>query len=266
LRGFGLTLRMTESFDFTGRHVFVAGGTSGINFGIAAAFAKAGAKVSVLSRSPEKVTEAVARLGAGAWGQPADVRSYDAVAAALAGAAAHSGPIDVLVSGAAGNFVAPALGMSANGFKAVVDIDLLGTFHVVRAGFEHLARPGASIINISAPQAVNASALQAHVCAAKAGIDMLTQCLAIEWGPEGVRVNAIIPGPIEGTEGMARLAPTEEAAASVRGHVPLRRYGTLQDVANLALFLASDESSFVTGSTMVVDGGLTAGSRLFGSL
>ena len=249
---------MTGPFDFSGRHVFVAGGTSGINFGIGAAFAKAGARVSVLSRAAEKVKEAVERLGADAWGQPADVRNYDAVAAALAGAVAHSGPIDVLVSGAAGNFVAPVLGMSANGFKAVVDIDLLGTFNVARAGFEHLRRPGASIINISAPQAVSASALQAHVCAAKAGIDMLTQCLAIEWGPEGVRVNAIIPGPIEGTEGMARLAPTKEAAAAVRGNVPLRRYGTLEDVANLALFLASPFASYINGAIIPVDGGSTA--------
>lgn len=249
---------MTEPFDFTGRHVFVAGGTSGINFGIAAAFAKVGAKVSVLSRAPEKVKAAVERLGPGAWGLPADVRSYDAVAAALAGAVAHSGPIDVLVSGAAGNFVAPALGMSANGFKAVVDIDLLGTFNVARAAFEHLRRPGASLINISAPQAVNARALQAHVCAAKAGIDMLTKCLAIEWGPQGVRVNGIIPGPIEGTEGMARLAPTEEAAAMVRANVPLRRYGTLEDVANLALFLASPLASYISGAIVPVDGGSTA--------
>jgi NAD(P)-dependent dehydrogenase (short-subunit alcohol dehydrogenase family) len=239
---------MTQPFDFTGRHVFVAGGTSGINLGIAAAFAKAGATLGVLSRAPEKVRAAVDRLGPGAWGQAADVRSYDEVAAALVGAVARSGPIDVLVSGAAGNFVAPALGMSANGFKAVVDIDLLGTFNVARAGFEHLRRPGASLINISAPQAVNARALQSHVCAAKAGIDMLTRCLALEWGPEGVRVNGIIPGPIEGTEGMARLAPTEAAAARVRASVPLRRYGTIEDVANLALFLASPLASYINGA------------------
>jgi NAD(P)-dependent dehydrogenase (short-subunit alcohol dehydrogenase family) len=249
---------MERPFDHSGRHVFVAGGTTGINFGIAQAFAAAGASVSVLSRSPEKVTAAVARLGPNAWGQPADVRNYDAVAAVIAGAAGRFGPIDVLVSGAAGNFVAPALGMSANGFKAVVDIDLLGTFNVARAGYEHLRRPGATILNISAPQAVNARALQAHVCAAKAGIDMLTKCLALEWGPEGVRVNSLIPGPIAGTEGMARLAPTEEAAAAVRSNVPLRRYGTLQDVAHLALFLASPFASYITGAVIPVDGGVTA--------
>jgi len=249
---------MSQPFDLTGRHVFVAGGTSGINFGIASAFAKAGAQVSVLSRAPDKVAAAVERLGPRAWGQPADVRNYDAVAAALAGAVERSGPIDVLVSGAAGNFVAPALGMSANGFKAVVDIDLLGTFNVARAGFQHLRRPGAALINISAPQAVNALVQQAHVCAAKAGIDMLTKCLAIEWGPEGVRVNGIIPGPIEGTEGMARLAPSEEAAESVRGSVPLRRYGTIEDVANLALFLASPLAGYINGAIVPVDGGSTA--------
>jgi NAD(P)-dependent dehydrogenase (short-subunit alcohol dehydrogenase family) len=249
---------MEQPFDHSGRHVFVAGGTTGINFGIAQAFAAAGARVSVLSRSAEKVAAAVGKLGSNAWGQAGDVRNYDAVAAALAGAVGRFGPIDVLVSGAAGNFVAPALGMSANGFKAVVDIDLLGTFNVARAGYEHLRRPGAMILNISAPQAVNARALQAHVCAAKAGIDMLTKCLAIEWGPDGVRVNSLIPGPIEGTEGMARLAPTEEAAAAVRSNVPLRRYGTVEDVANLALFLASPFASYITGAVIPVDGGATA--------
>src|SRR6185295_16943320 len=113
--------------------------------------------------------------------------------------------------GAAGNFVAPALGMSANGFKTVVDIDLMGTFHVFRASFAFLRRPGASLIAITAPQAVRPSMFQAHVCSAKAGINMLTKCLAMEWGPAGVRVNAISPGPIADTEGMRRLAPSAEA-------------------------------------------------------
>ena len=129
-------------------------------------------------------------------GMAADVRDYAAVEQALRQAADRFGKIDIVLSGAAGNFVAPALGMSANGFKTVVDIDLIGTFNVLRASFEFLNRPGASLISITAGQGARPSMFQAHVCAAKAGINMLTKCLAMEWGPAGVRVNAISPGPI----------------------------------------------------------------------
>jgi len=183
--------------DFLDKNVFVMGGTSGINLGIADAFAEAGARVAVASRSQEKVTAAVARLrqhNGETLGYVADVRDEAAVEAALGGAHDSLGPLDVLVSGAAGNFPAPVLGMSANGFKAVVEIDLQGTFHVLRSAFPFLARPGASVINISAPQAFIPMALQAHVCAAKAGVDMITRVLAIEWGNQGVRVNSVVPG------------------------------------------------------------------------
>lgn len=250
-----------DPFDFATKTVFVAGGTSGINLGIAEAFSRRGASVAVMSRSREKVANAVERLrgvGGRAAGFSADVRDYSAVQAALEGAHAEFGPIDVLVSGAAGNFPAPALGMSANGFKAVVDIDLLGTFHVARAAHAFLRKPGAAIVNISAPQAVHASPLQAHVCAAKAGVDMLTRVLALEWSGDGVRVNSVIPGPIAGTEGMARLAPTPEAQDAVRRSVPLGRYGSKDDVANLVLFLASPLAAYITGAIVPCDGGWTA--------
>ena len=122
------------------------------------------------------------------------------------------GELDILVSGAAGNFPALANDMSPNGFKSVVDIDLLGSFHVLRSAFPYLTKPGASVINISAPQAFVPMPMQSHVCAAKAGVDMLTRTLALEWGPYGIRINSISPGPIADTEGMRRLAPNEGIA------------------------------------------------------
>jgi NAD(P)-dependent dehydrogenase (short-subunit alcohol dehydrogenase family) len=145
--------------------------------------------------------------------------------------------------------------MSANGFKAVVDIDLLGTFNTCRAVFEHLRRPGASIINISATQAFIPMPMQAHVCAAKAGVDMLTKCLAIEWGPEGVRVNSIAPGAVDDTEGMRRLAPTPEIRKQFTRSIPLQRFATKDEIADLALFLSSDAAMFITGAVVVCDGG-----------
>src|SRR5579864_5131735 len=249
---------MGATFDFRGKHVFVAGGSSGINLGIADAFADAGASVAILSRSQARIDGALqqlARHGGKVAGYAADVRNYEAVEAALAQARAAWGAIDVLVSGAAGNFPAAALGMSANGFKAVVDIDLLGTFNGLRAAHPFLRKPGAAILNISAGQSTHPMPMQSHVCAAKAGVDMLTRCLALEWGSEGIRVNAIVPGPIDGTEGMARLVPTDAAREAVVRRLPLGRMGRLEDVAQLALFLASSHASWITGAIVPVDGG-----------
>lgn len=251
-----------QPFDFSGKTVFVAGGTSGINLGIAEAFARAGARVAVMSRNPEKVAAAVAvlrRHGVEACGFVADVRHYEAVSVALSEANAAFGPIDVLISGAAGNFPAPALGMSANAFKTVVDIDLMGTFHVLRLAYSHLRKPGACIINVSAPQAAIPMPMQMHVCAAKAGVDMITRVAALEWASAGVRVNSIVPGPIADTEGMARLASTPEATRQVAQSIPLGRYGTKQEIADACLWLASPMASFVTGVVLPVDGGWSLG-------
>lgn len=246
-------------FAFEGRHLFVAGGSSGINFGVAQAFARAGARVTLISRSADKVAAAAAQLeslGGQALGLAADVRQPEAVSGALAQAQDRFGPIDVLLSGAAGNFLARALDMSPNAFKTVVDIDLLGSFNVARLAYPHLRKPGASIIQVSAGQAFIPTPFQAHVCAAKAGVDMLTRVLAAEWGPEGIRINSIVPGPIADTEGLKRLAPTGDTLQAMAQRVPLRRLGRIDDIARMALFLASEWGSYITGAVIPVDGGL----------
>lgn len=245
-----------------GKVVFVAGGTSGINLAIALAFAEYGASVGVLSRNPDKVNGTVSQLeghGVRAFGATADVRDFEAVQRAMHGAAGALGAFDVVVSGAAGNFVCPAAELSSNGFKAVMDIDLLGTFHVMKAAYDLAKTPGASFINISAPQSTVTYWGQSHVSAAKAGVDMLTKSLALEWGEKGIRVNGIVPGPIVGTEGMARLAPNETIREQWRTLNPMRRFGEGSDVAHMALYLASDAASYVSGCILYCDGGQVLG-------
>jgi NAD(P)-dependent dehydrogenase (short-subunit alcohol dehydrogenase family) len=253
---------MELTLSARGVNVFVAGGTSGINLGIAEGFAKAGARVAVMSRSQDKVDAAVNRLralGSDATGGAADVRDYEATAGVLKAVHSQFGDFDVLVSGAAGNFLASALGMSPNAFRAVVDIDLIGTYHVLRAAHPMLRKPGAVVIAISAPQSTMPLVLQAHVCAAKAGVEMLTRVLALEWAKDGIRVNAIVPGAIAGTEGMARLAPTEEARNLVSRAMPLGRWGSVEDIANACMWLASPLATYVTGAVLPVDGGSSIG-------
>jgi NAD(P)-dependent dehydrogenase (short-subunit alcohol dehydrogenase family) len=245
-----------------GKAAFVAGASGGINLEVARTLGRAGARLMLISRSPDRIAAGAAELrgeGVDARGLAADVRDYAAVESALGEAFQALGPLDVVVSGAAGNFVTPALGMSSNGFRTVVDIDLVGTFNVLRASFGFLRRPGASLISITAPQGERPALQQAHVCAAKAGVNMLTRCLAMEWGPAGVRVNAVSPGPIRGTEGMARLAPTPEAEAAVKEKVALRDYGRAQDIGQAVLYLATDSSRYVTGHILACDGGASLG-------
>jgi len=203
-----------------------------------------------MSRNQQKVDAAVQRLrdlGAEAFGGAADVRDPDATSAVLHGAHAAFGDIDVLISGAAGNFTATALDISPNPFKSVIDIDLRGTFHLLRTAYPLLRRPGAVIINVSAPQAFLPMVEQAHVCAAKAGVDMLTRVLALQWGSAGIRVNSVVPGAIEGTEGMDRVAPNPETRDIVSRTIPAGRWGTPRGLAQACLMLASPLADYITG-------------------
>ncbi len=239
-----------------GKHALITGGGSGINLGIAQSFAAHGCAVTILGRNLEKAQKAAAGIvdaGGRAIGVSADVRDFAAMEAAVAQAVAEFGDFDIVLAGAAGNFPAPVDGISPNGFKTVVEIDLIGTYHTIKAAAPHLKAPGGNVLSISAYGVP--VPMQAHVVAAKAGVDALTQTLAVEWGLRGIRVNAIIPGPIDGTEGMARLAPDEKSRSRVAGSVPLGRMGAPQDIANAALFLVSDAASYVTGVILPVDGG-----------
>jgi NAD(P)-dependent dehydrogenase (short-subunit alcohol dehydrogenase family) len=251
---------------FKGRTVFVTGGGSGINLGIAKNFAAVGANLAICGRTQEKLDGAadeLRALGARVVAQVADVRDMAAIEAVLARTRDELGPVDVLVAGAAGNFLVPAEQLSPNGFKTVVDIDLIGSFNTARASFEQLKATRGSVLFISAGQAFMPYAFQVHVAAAKAGIDMMMRNLALEWGRYGIRVNSIAPGPIEGTEGMRRLA-SPAALEQIRQAVPLGRLGTVDDIGQLAVFLASPIASYITGTLVVADGGQNLpGSALF---
>ena len=241
-----------------GKTAFITGGGSGIGQRIAERFAEHAAKVMLLGRKQDKLDAAAAPIrssGGEVATCAADVRDYAAMEAAFAKTGDQFGAIDIVVCGAAGNFPAPVLGMSANGFKSVIDIDLLGTFNTCRASYAHLRKPGASIISISAAHATVPIAWQSHVCAAKAGVELLTRTLAIEWGPSGIRANCITPGPTDDTEGMRRLAPTVESRRKIEDAVPLRRFGTRDELADLALFLCSEAAAYITGAVYTCDGG-----------
>jgi NAD(P)-dependent dehydrogenase (short-subunit alcohol dehydrogenase family) len=258
-------MRVNEWFAsglYRGKTVFVTGGGSGINLGVAKNFAALGASIGICGRTQAKLdaaAEELRALGANVCAVAADVRDYGALEKAFAQSREALGPMDVLVCGAAGNFLVPAEKLSANGFKTVVDIDLLGSFNAARAAFEQLRETKGTLLFISAGMAYMPHAYQVHVGAAKAGIDMMMKNLALEWGPHGIRANSIVPGPIEGTEGMERLAGGAAAKQAIAGSVPLRRMGTVDDIGQAAAFLASPIASYITGCVVVCDGGSNLG-------
>ena len=235
----------------------VTGGGSGIGAGIAELLAAHGAKVGLVGRTLEKLEATAMKIrerGGVATCRAVDVRKYDDLSQATESVTHEFGGLHILVNSAAGNFLAPAAGLSANGFRTVIDIDLCGTFNASRAAFAHLSKQGGNIVNITATQATVATPLQCHAGAAKAGIEKLTRDLALEWAGSKIRVNAVAPGPIEGTEGMTRLAPGG-AGDHLKKRVPLNRYGNIDEIASSVLFLVSPAGSYITGSTLLIDGG-----------
>ncbi len=242
-----------------GHVAVITGGGTGICKGIAAAYARFGCDVCITSRKQDVLDATAAELkaatGKDVLAVAADVRDPDAVVRVVEAARARFGKVDTLVNGAAGNFLAPAVALSPNAFKTVVEIDLIGSFHAVRAVFPSLRDAGDGlIINITATLHYHGTPLQLHASAAKAGVDAMTRNLAVEWGGAGVRVVSIAPGPIGDTEGMRRLAPGD-AAKKAKQAVPLGRFGEVDEIAAAAVYLRSAAAAYITGAVLVVDGG-----------
>ena len=251
---------------FAQRCVFVTGGGSGINLGIAKCYAAVGAKVAICGRDENKLDQAkteLESLGAKTHAVVADVRDFDAMQDACDEIQIALGKISDLVCGAAGNFLCPANEMSANAFRTVVDIDLMGSFNASRAAFEQLKESKGSVLMVSAGQAYMPYSHQVHAGAAKAGVEMLAKNLALEWGQYGIRVNSVVPGPIEGTEGVKRLT-NEKQKQMLLQSIPLKRLGQAEEIGQVAVFLSSPLATYITGTQVVCDGGMNlAGSALF---
>jgi NAD(P)-dependent dehydrogenase (short-subunit alcohol dehydrogenase family) len=240
-----------------GKVAFVTGGATGIGKEIARVFGRHGARVAIASRKLDNLQAAQAELqaeGIECHIDTFDVRDAAAAARVVGGVVERFGRLDVVVNNAAGNFPAPMTDISPNGFKAVVDIDLLGTYNVSKAAFDAWMREhGGNIVNISAPFELRGAEMQAHVAAAKSGVDSLTRTCAVEWGRYGIRVNGVAPGSIAGTEGVRRFATAVRGGDDSPTN-PLGLQGHGFDIAYCVLFLCTESARFVSGQVIAVDG------------
>lgn len=243
-----------------GRTALITGGGSGLGLGIATAYASLGATVMLVSRNEERVQNAakhINELGGSAAAMQCDVRNYDQVKAAVEATAERFGHLDILVNNAAGAFICPTEELSPNGWKTVIDIDLNGTFYCCHAAYPYLRTSSftGSVISIITMLGVTGWPQAAHAGAAKAGVLSLSRTLAVEWGQDHIRVNTISPGPIDGTEGVQRMYTDVGLRDEAAKQTALGRFGQSADIANAAVYLASDLASYVTGENLIVDGG-----------
>lgn len=249
----------------------ITGGATGIGFGISSTLAQLGMHVVLASRKPEHLqpaVDAIVAAGGKASAVPVDVRDQERVQAMAKEVHAAHGRIDLLVNNAAGNFYAPSETLSANAWKSVIEIDLYGTFYCTQAVFPYMkAQGGGRVVSTSMTLHYRGWPLMAHATAAKAGVDALTRTLAVEWADHGIRINAIAPGPIP-TEGVRKaftpppgapvpdLFSVEKAMESyARSAIPLKRWGTPDDIGQMVAYLASPAGDWITGSIFVIDGG-----------
>lgn len=238
----------------------VTGGSSGMGKDIAMTFARHGAKVVICGRSMERlqpVVDEIKSAGGVASAVECDVREPEKVNEMVQYTIDQFGNIDILINNAAGNFVVKSEDLSVNGWRAVENIVLNGTWYCSQAVGKHMIESGqgGSIINMVATYAWTGSPGVVHSASAKAGIVAMSKTLAAEWGHYGIRVNCIAPGPIEGTGGADKLWPNEQVKEAILRGIPLRRLGKKEEISNLALFLVSDFSGYITGDVITSDGG-----------
>lgn len=243
-----------------GRRALVTGASRGIGRAIALAFARAGAEVVVLARNTELLDALVGQIEAGGGAATAvtcDVTDAEQVKAAVSGILA-GGPIDVLVNNAGGNsFSAPLVSMRPAGWTKTQVLNVESTVWLLQAVLPSMIEAGrGSVINVASVAGTAGAPLMSHYAAAKAAVISLTQSVALETASAGVRVNALVPGWID-TDLTAFLRGDEQVERGVLERVPMQRWGTAEEIADAALFLACDASSFMTGQSLVVDGGLS---------
>src|SRR5216684_9350866 len=240
------------------KRILITGGGTGLGKGMAHRFLELGAEVYICGRRQDVLNDTAKELAAQGpiHALPCDVRNVDAVETMI-DAIWKDGPLDILVNNAAGNFIARTEELSPRAFESVIGIVLMGTLHATMAcGRRWLksAHPG-TVLSISATYAPVGSAYVVPSAVSKAGVEALTRSLAVEWGNRGIRMNAIAPGPIPTRGAFSRVLPRPELEALALDRNPMHRFGTTEELANLAAFLISDGSSYINGEVIRMDGG-----------
>ena len=240
----------------SGRRALITGGGTGLGKGMARRFLGLGATVYICGRREDVLKQVIEESGGAIHARPCDVRDAQAVEEMIE-VIWKDGPLDILVNNAAGNFLARTEELSPRAFESVIGIVLLGTIHVTTAcGRRWLAASHpASVLNISATYAPSGSAYVVPSAVSKAGVNALTRSLAVEWGNRGIRMNGIAPGPIPTEGAFSRLLPRPELEKFARERNPLRRFGTVEELADLAAFLVSDRAGYINGEIITMDGG-----------
>jgi NAD(P)-dependent dehydrogenase (short-subunit alcohol dehydrogenase family) len=250
------------AFDLTGRKAFVTGASRGIGQVIAVALAEAGADVAIAARSQDGLAETarqVTALGRKAFVVPLDVTRPDDVRAAVSEAIRLLGHLDIVVNNAGGtNFIVPFLDMRITGWEKVMRLNVDAVVYVCQAVGPHMRERGSgSVINIASVAGLAAAPGLMPYGAAKAAVISVTKTLAVEWAPSGIRVNALCPG-WTATELNRNLWGAPDGGQATIANVPMGRWARPEEMAGPAVFLASDASSFMTGQTLIVDGGQVA--------
>ena len=240
------------------KRILITGGGTGLGKGMAQRFLELGASVYICGRREGVLKATAAELApkGSIHALTCDVRNLEAVEQ-MVDSIWSSGPLDILVNNAAGNFIARTEELSPRAFESVINIVLMGTLHCTMAcGRRWLksAHPG-TVLSISATYAPVGSAYVVPSAVSKAGVEALTRSLAVEWGNRGIRMNAIAPGPIPTQGAFSRVLPRPELETLALDRNPLHRFGTVEELANLAAFLVSDGSGYINGEVIRMDGG-----------